>query len=149
MKAGDVCNREVVVVQRETSVAEAARLMRELHVGDLVVVDKQQGRRVPVGILTDRDLVLEVLAEGVDVNTVTVGDIMSYELATANEHDDLYETIKHMRARGVRRIPVVGPDKSLVGILTVDDLIELYAEEFADLARLITREQTREKERRK
>jgi CBS domain-containing protein len=149
MLVGKICNREVVFVEPDTSIAEAARLMREHHVGGLVVVQEKSGKRVPVGIITDRDLVIEVIAEGVDMSDITVGDIMSDQLVTAREGDDLLETLKMMRARGIRRLPVIDDDGALAGILTVDDLIDLFSEQIADLARLIAFEQKREQERRK
>lgn len=149
MLVGKLCNREVVFVEPDTSIAEAARLMREHHVGGLVVTREKSGKRVPVGIVTDRDLVIEVMAEGVEMGDITVGDIMSDQLVTAREGDDLMETLKMMRARGIRRLPVIDDDGALAGILTVDDLIDLIAEQVADLARLIAFEQKREQERRK
>ncbi|OGI45898.1 MAG: histidine kinase [Candidatus Muproteobacteria bacterium RIFCSPHIGHO2_01_FULL_65_16] len=149
MTVGEICNRDVVVVRRDEPVTEAARRMREHHVGDLVVVDEKPGGRVPVGILTDRDLVIEVIAKGVDLNAVTVGDVMSNQLLTAAEADDVADTIKIMRAKGVRRVPVVSRNKTLAGILAVDDLLDLYSEQIADLTALIAREQKREREKRK
>ena len=149
MTIGKVCNREVVFIDTQASVPEAARLMREYHVGDLVVVKEKTGKRVPVGIVTDRDIVLEVIAEGVGMDDVNVGDIMSANLVTARENDGLLETIKVMRAKGIRRLPVINDDNELVGILSVDDLIELLSEQVVDLARLIALEQGREKAGRK
>lgn len=149
MTVGEFCNREVVFIRRDESIPEAARLMRRHHVGDLVVVEEQQDRRVPVGIVTDRDLVLEVIAQEVDPNKLTVGDVMSIELVTAREEDSLFDAIKLMRRRGVRRVPVVDRAGVLVGILSVDDLLELFAETLGDLATLLQREQQREKERRR
>jgi CBS domain-containing protein len=149
MTIGKVCNREVVFIHAQASVPEAARLMREYHVGDLVVIKEKTGKRVPVGIVTDRDIVLEVIAEGVSMDDVNVGDIMSDKLVTAREGDGLLETIKVMRAKGIRRLPVVNDDNELVGILSVDDLINLLSEQIVDLARLIAREQDREKTGRK
>ena len=149
MTVGAVCNREVIVVDKTASIVEAARLMRKYHVGDLVVVEDRAGKRVPVGIVTDRDIVLEVVAEGVDMNDVNVGDIMSNNLVTARENDSVLETIKIMRAKGIRRLPVINDDNDLVGILAVDDLIDLFSEQIVDLARLIAREQQRETEQRK
>ena len=149
MTIGKVCNREVVFIHAQASVPEAARLMREHHVGDLVVTKEKTGKRVPVGIVTDRDIVLEVIAEGVGMDDVNVGDIMSDNLVTARESDGLLETIKVMRAKGIRRLPVVNDDHELVGILSVDDLIDLFSEQIVDLARLIAREQSREKAGRK
>ena len=149
MTIGKICNREVVFIHAQASIPEAARLMREYHVGDLVVIKEKTGKRVPVGIVTDRDIVLEVIAEGVGMDDVNAGDIMSDNLVTARESDGLLETIKVMRAKGVRRLPVVNDDNELVGILSVDDLIDLFSEQIVDLARLISREQDREKSGRK
>ena len=149
MLVGKICNRDVVFVEPDTAIAEAARLMREYHVGGLVVTKEKSGKRVPVGIITDRDLVIEVIAEGVEMGDISVGDIMSDRLVTAREGDDLLETVKIMRAQGIRRMPVIDDDGALAGILTVDDLIDLFSEEITDLARLIALEQKREQERRK
>ncbi|MDH3309498.1 MAG: CBS domain-containing protein [Gammaproteobacteria bacterium] len=149
MLVGNICNRDVVIVRTESSIVEAAQLMREYHVGGLVVVKEKAGKQTPTGIVTDRDLVLEVIAEGVDMNEVSVGDIMSDQLVTARTSDDLLETIKIMRTKGIRRLPVIDDDNGLAGILTVDDLIDLFSEQIADLARLIALEQKREKEKRK
>ena len=149
MTIGKVCNREVVFIHAQASIPVAARLMREHHVGDLVVIKEKTGKRVPVGIVTDRDIVLEVIAEGVSMDDVNVGDIMSDKLVTAREGDGLLDTIKVMRAKGIRRLPVVNDDNELVGILSVDDLIDLFSEQIVDLARLIAREQGREKTGRK
>ena len=145
MTVSTICNRDVVIIQKHATILEAAQLMREFHVGDLVVVEERAGKRLPVGIVTDRDIVLEVIAKEVDTNDVDVGDIMSEDLVTVEEKDDLIDTIKQMRAKGVRRVPVVDSTNALVGILTVDDLIELFSEQISDFAKLIIREQTREK----
>lgn len=149
MLVGKICNREVVFVEPESSIREAARLMREHHVGDLIVARGKSGKCVPVGIVTDRDLVIEVIAKDVGMDDISVGDIMSNQLVTAREGDDLLDTIKIMRARGIRRLPVIDDDGALAGILTVDDLIELFAEQLGDLSRLIARERKREQESRK
>jgi CBS domain-containing protein len=148
MQAGEFCNREVVIVDRETSILEAAKLMRKLHVGDLVVTDTRDNRQIPVGILTDRDIVIELLAEEIALDKVSVGDAMSYELLCINEQDDLQETIEKMRDHGVRRLPVVDAQGVLVGIVTVDDLLDLIAEQLTDLVRLVGNELVRERARR-
>ncbi|MDA8363807.1 MAG: CBS domain-containing protein [Gammaproteobacteria bacterium] len=149
MPIGEICNREVVFVGRDDTVQEAARLMRQHHVGDLVVAEDRGGVRYPVGMLTDRDLVVEVLAAGVDIDTVSVGDIMSTDPAVARESDGIYDTIQRMRARAVRRIPVVGGHGELVGIVAVDDLLELLADEIMGLAALAGREQAHERRARR
>ena len=148
MAIGDICTRDTVFTTKDSTIGAAARLMREHHVGDLVVVEEKNGRRIPVGILTDRDLVVEILAKEVDMSTLRVGDLMIEELVTARESDGLYETIQRMRAKGVRRVPVVDTNNSLIGIVTVDDLLDLLADELTALARLVSREQARERTRR-
>jgi CBS-domain-containing membrane protein len=134
----------VVIAQRGTSVLEASRLMRQYHVGDLVVVDETDGKRVPVGIVTDRDVVLEVVSMELDASVLTAGDIMGLELATIRENDGVFETIRYMRTKGVRRLPVVNSQGALIGIVTLDDLLELLAEEMNELSQLISRERQQE-----
>jgi CBS domain-containing protein len=149
MPVGELCVRQTVIAPRNTSVLEAAKLMRQHHVGDVVITDEKDGRRLPVGIVTDRDIVLEVLAEGIDEQKLTVGDIMSTGLVTVRESEGLFQTIQLMRAKGVRRAPVVDEQGALVGIVAVDDLLELLAEELNELVKLIAREQRREAELRR
>jgi CBS domain-containing protein len=140
MSIGEVCNREVMIMKRGQSILDAARLMREQHVGDVVVVEEREGAPVPVGILSDRDIVVEVLAKEVPLQAVTVGDIMSDRLLIAREKDGILDTIKRMKAHGVRRVPVVQATGALAGILVLDDLIELIAEQLTDLVELLTTE---------
>lgn len=144
MSTGEICNREVVVVQPETTVLEAAKLMRQHHVGDLLVVEDRGGMRIPVGIVTDRDLVVEVMAPELSMDAITVGDIMAPELSTVRESAGIFEAIEYMRSKGVRRLPVVSEIGVLAGILTLDDLLELLAEEMLSLSRLVKYEQRKE-----
>ena len=144
MPVGEICNREVVVAERTTTIVEAARLMRRYHVGDLVVVDEVQGRRVPVGMVTDRDLVVEVIAREQPFASCTVSAIMSATVVCVPETAGVIETIQLMRSHGVRRVPVVDADGALVGILAADDLLDLLAEELSALARIAPRGQERE-----
>jgi CBS domain-containing protein len=149
MPVGELCIRQVVFAPRKASVLEAAKLMRQYHVGDIVITDDIDGRRVPVGIVTDRDIVLEVLAQELDATELSVGDIMAGDLITVRENEGVFQTIQLMRAKGARRAPVVNGDGTLVGIVSVDDLVELLAEELGELAKLISREQKREAELRR
>ncbi len=144
MTIGEICNREVVYAARDTTVQAAAKLMRHYHVGSLVVIDEFGGKRVPVGIVTDRDIVVEVDATELDPKVMTIGDIMTSQLATVPESEGLLETMEVMRAKGVRRLPVVGGEGQLVGIVTIDDLLEILAEELTDLTRIVSKEQARE-----
>lgn len=149
MPVGELCTRQVVVAPRNASVLDAAKLMRQHHVGDIVVTDEIAGRRQPVGIVTDRDIVLEALAQELDAISLSTGDIMSSDLITVRENEGVFQTIQLMRAKGARRVPVVNSEGSLVGIVSVDDLVELLAEELSQLAKLIAREQKREAELRR
>ena len=148
MRTGQVCNRTVVVVAKDTTLADAAKLMREHHVGSLVVAQNTYGRK-PVGIVTDRDMVVEVMAADLDYRTLTVGEIMGDKLVIAKEGDDTLDTLKLMRASGVRRIPVVTEKGDLAGIVTVDDLLEIVAEELEDVVHAIGNEQHKETKRRR
>lgn len=145
MAIGEICNRDVVVVEAGDSVSDAAQLMREHHVGDVVVVRENGGRNEPIGVVTDRDLVVEVMAEGLDPATLTVGEIMGRQaLAKVNEDTGVFEAIRYMRDSGVRRMPVVDKCGGLAGIVTLDDLLELLAEELMYLSRLTQSEQEKE-----
>jgi predicted transcriptional regulator len=118
--------------------------MRTHHVGDLVVVEAREGRKHPVGIVTDRDIVVEVVAAGVNPELLKVGDIMGPEVATVRESEGLFEALRYMRDKGVRRMPVVDAAGGLVGILTLDDLLGLLGEEMMELSRLVSNERQRE-----
>jgi CBS domain-containing protein len=149
MAIGEICNREVVYVSRDVTVHAACKLMRHYHVGSLVVVDESSGKRVPVGILTDRDIVVEIDAMDLDPKVITAGDIMSPELATVPEDHGVLETIEVMRLKGVRRMPIVDADGRLVGIVTIDDLLEVLAGELTDISRIVSREQSHEQQSRR
>lgn len=145
MTLKSICNREVVIAQKNDTLVEAAKLMREYQVGSIVIVEERNGLRYPVGIVTDRDLVIELIAKEVDINSVTLGDVMYRDIILGKENDDINETIKIMRQRGIRRLPVVDDRGVLVGIVTMDDLIDLIAEELKDLVALIGKQQNLEK----
>lgn len=144
MTVGEICNREVIVIQRDETVFEAAKLMRQYHVGAVIVIDKPNGRAIPAGIVTDRDLVVEVLATGLDETVITVGDIMVQELFTINESTATHDAIEFMRKKTIRRLPVVDDAGELTGILTLDDVLEILSEEMLDLAKLVRYEQKKE-----
>ncbi len=149
MQVGDICTREVVCASSETTVAAAARTMRQFHIGDVVVTRLENGRRIPLGIVTDRDIVIGVVATDLAPNALTVGDIMGKELATAQESEDVFDAVQRMRNKGARRMPIVDADNNLVGIVSIDDIIEILAEEMNQLAHLISREQMHERDARR
>lgn len=148
MKTGELCIREVVIATPEEDVGDAARRMITLHVGSLVVTEEVDGGRRPVGMVTDRDLVAAMVANEVGhARSLTVSDVMSKELVTATDDEDVFDSLQRMRAHGVRRLPVVDPRGLLVGILTFDDLVEWLGEQLSELTRLVQSEQRHERSR--
>ncbi len=148
MSISEVCNREVVIINKDKTVLEAAELMREYHVGSIVVIKESEAGRIPVGMLTDRDIVVEIIAKNVDIGKLLVRDVMSTDPVIVRESDGISETLKLMRSRGIRRIPVVDDKGVLSGILSTDDFLDLLAEELSDVVKLISHEQELEKETR-
>jgi CBS domain-containing protein len=139
MSISQFCNRNVVTVSRDTPVVEAAGLMRQHHVGTVLVVDQAGEDRRPVGIITDRDIVVEVVAAGVDPQQLKVGDLMVGQLQTIDEDAGYTETIREMSLRGIRRLPVVNKAGALVGIITADDILHHLASPLAALSDLAGR----------
>lgn len=127
MNIGDICSRAVVSIGVNGPVRQAAEMMRNYHVGSLVVTEGSDGAQTPVGMLTDRDIVVGIVAKDVDPLTVTVGDIMSPDPLIAAEEDDVGEILEDMRKQGVRRIPVVDETDKLIGIFALDDLLQMLA----------------------
>lgn len=144
MPIGEICNRDTVIVKRDDTVLEAAKLMRQHHVGDVVVVEERDGATIPVGIVTDRDLVVEIMATGLDPGVITVGDIMEQELVTVKESVGIFEAIQYMRSKTVRRLPIVNEKSELIGILSLDDLLELLSEEMLAIAKLVNYQRQKE-----
>jgi len=136
MHIGEICTRSVVTCGRDTSALELARMMRERHVGDVVVVDEGVDGATPIGVVTDRDLVVEVMAAGVDPDLLRAGDMVVGELATALDTELVYDAIWHMRSLGVRRLPVVDANNHLRGLLTADDVARFLAQELTEVARI-------------
>jgi len=138
MRVGAICTRRVAVVERATTVADAALRMREEHVGDLVVVEQQDGRTVPVGMVTDRDIVVGVVARGPElVARLCVGDLLVRPVVTAEIGEDSLFVARRMRESGVRRVPVVDARGELVGVLSVDDIVGCVHAELAEVAALL------------
>ncbi|RFO94663.1 CBS domain-containing protein [Rhodoferax lacus] len=142
---GEICTRSVTIAFRRTSLSGAARLMRDNHVGCLVVVEHNDGRQTAVGILTDRDLVTAVVAPELDINRFCVEDVMSTDLVCAREDDSLIDLMRTMRREGVRRIPVVGPQRELLGVVTLDDALDVLAEELCLLVGTVQSGKQRER----
>jgi len=147
MNAGSVCKRGVVTVTTTDDLITAAHVMREKHVGYLVVAESAgpvERRRV-IGVLTDRDIVVGVLAQEVDARALKVGDVMTRNPLVIEEGQSIEAVLRHMREAGVRRVPVVDRAGALCGVLSIDDVLERIAEQLIDIAGSIRNEQRMER----
>ncbi|WP_028218992.1 CBS domain-containing protein [Paraburkholderia oxyphila] len=148
MKAATLCTREVATCGPDMSIVEAAARMRALHAGDLVVVREADGVRTPLGVLTDRDIVLAVVCPDAAPGRLYAGDVMSAPAVVAHGADDIWLLARRMRLHGLRRLPVVGEDGGLIGIVTLDDLLQAAAS-LLDELRLIAARQPHFEEKRR
>jgi len=152
MPISECCNIGVVCCEPDTTISDVAALMRKHHVGDVIVVEKgadMAADRVPVGIVTDRDIVLETTALEVDARIFTAGDIMSTPIVTTAEDEGLIETLRLMRDNKVRRMPVVTEAGTLYGIVAADDIVNLLAMELQLMTAAIVDQPMREAQLRK
>lgn len=145
---GQVATSIVVTADPETTAADAARLMRRHHVGSLVVVDASDDSGRALGIVTDRDLVLAVMAEELDPGVFTVGDLMSTDLATAPQQAGLMDAVAILRRRGLRRLIVVDEAGRVTGLVTLEDLLDALAGELGTLAQALRGARDRERAQR-
>lgn len=129
LNVGAACTRSVVFATEEMPLKEAAGLMRKHHVGSLVVVRSSPAGKIVIGMLTDRDIAIVAVARDFDPQTLTVGQVMSNGAVTVTEHELLYGALEVMRASGVRRLPVVNAEGVLVGLIALDDVLEVLVEE--------------------
>ena len=141
MTIGTICTARVITVDRGVDIAAAAAVMRENRIGYLIVTDP--GGAAPIGVITDRDIVVKVVAKDVDAHTLTVGDVMTPDPLTAAEDDGISETLHRMRRLGVRRVPVVGPRGQVSGVLSIDDVVDHLVSQLSDVAGSIRNEPQR------
>jgi CBS domain-containing protein len=143
MNVGEICQRNVVTVRPFDELVSAARTMREKHVGYLIVVEPGflEGTFKPVGVITDRDMVVSVMAREADPRSLRVGDVMTQDPVLASEEDSMATALEQMRRIGVRRLPVVGAHGQLVGVLSLDDVIDSLVAQLQDVAGSIRTEQ--------
>jgi CBS domain-containing protein len=146
MEVAELCHRNVVTIRQFEELTAAAELMRERHIGYLVVVEPvfADGSQKAVGVLTDRDIVVTVVARQTDPRTLRVGDVMTRQPVVVAETDALEKALEAMRRIGVRRMPVVGDRGQLVGVLSLDDIIDALALDLGDVAASIRKAQRME-----
>ena len=144
MSINECCNTNVICCEPDASIPEVAALMRKHHVGDVIVVEGKDEKRVPVGIVTDRDIVIETIALQVDVNAFTAGELMSTPVVTVHEDASFIDTLRLMRNHKLRRMPVVTDAGILFGIVTADDIINLLTTELSMMTDAIVDQRVRE-----
>ncbi len=145
MTVGKYCERELEPLSRDASLQEAALMMRSHHVGEVIVVDKLDGKNIPVGVVTDRDLVIEIMALAVDVEQISVGNIMSLELITVRHDYSLSDTLDIMQRHGVRRLPVVDNSGALLGIINIEVILKVLCQDLSKMLTLFNNERDNEK----
>lgn len=129
-----------VMIAEDASVEEAATLMKHENVGCVIVVKNQNADITPRGIITDRDIVMHLLANRIDSWKVSVKDIMSTDLLTLKAEQDIHEAIQAMSQRGVRRAPVLNDTGGAIGLISLDDILPLLIGELAEIANLINKQ---------
>ena len=147
MPIREYCNLNVICCEPDAPIAEVAALMRKHHVGDVVVVaNQQEGQQIPLGILTDRDILIETIALDVEAKLFTASDLMSTPVTTILEQAGLSEALGIMRGKRIRRLPVVNHTGGVIGMVTTDDILNVLAGELSALAAIVV-EQTIKEER--
>ena len=149
MRAPTLFVKDIAVHTPATALASdtitaCAKRMHAEHVGCLIVVEKNDGSQFPIGMLTDRDITIEVVAFGLDPQALTAGDVMSEKPAVVEEDDDLLDVLARMRERGARRLPVTRPDGALVGVIALDNVLEALGEQLDGMIGVLKAQQTRE-----
>ena len=147
MRVGDLCSRGVATVAPGASLRAAALAMRDAHVGALVVVEQKDGQARPIGIITDRDIVVAAIAvPGARPEGIRVCDVMPERLLLAHEDESAFDAVRTMQDNGVRRLPVVDAAGNLRGMLSAEDVLRAVSSAIAGLAGAFRRAGEREKD---
>jgi CBS domain-containing protein len=136
MGLGNMCRREIVCVDTGTSIKEVVKLMDQKNVGSVIVIGSQK----PVGIVTDRDILLRAVNKGMDLEKTPIDKVMTKRLVTLREDMGLFEALERVKGKGMRRFPIVDDKGSLKGIMTLDDILYLLGREMADVSSIIEKE---------
>ncbi len=137
-------DKNLICLSPDATLAEASKLMRENHIGDVIIVEDHDGKSMPVGIVTDRDLALH--AEDKNLNECKVSDVMSHSLTMAQVGEDTLEMVRMMKGAGVTRLPLIQEDGSLAGIVTAKRLLQVLVQGLSDLTQISERQQENEKQ---
>jgi CBS domain-containing protein len=138
MKISEICRSDVVSIDQNASAAEAAKIMKRSRIGSLIAIE--EGSNKPIGIITDRDIVLKVIAEGKDPSSVKIAEFMSKNLYMENQDTDIAEVISMMKEKGIRRVPIIDDESRLCGIVSLDDLCLMVDKEQDNIADIIRKQ---------
>ncbi|HEX6364077.1 MAG TPA: CBS domain-containing protein [Albitalea sp.] len=136
MNIGEVCIHDIATCVRSATLREIAKVMRDRHVGNVVVVEPVDGEVLPVGIVTDRDLVVCVIAAGRDAGALTAGEAMHSPVASVLESESVHHAIECMGTLGVSRLPVVDHHGHLTGIISASEIVALLGRELGEIGRI-------------
>lgn len=145
MSIAQYCTKEVSLLTQDSSILEAAQMMRKNHVGEVIIVEHQKGKTIPVGIITDRDLVIEVIAMEVNIDQINLGSIMSIELITVLDGSDLDKALQIMQLHGVRRAPLVDDNGALLGLIDIESILRVLSQDMNKVLELFNTERCIEK----
>lgn len=146
MLVGSLCSRGPVCVSTAAPIADVALLMREQHIGIVIVTEGSLERRRAVGVITDRDIVRAQLERTADLSRLCAGEVMTHKPLVIGEDEPVDGAIAHLRARGVRRAPVVAPNGALVGLISADDLLANIVRKLVGLAEIVGRQRRIERD---
>ncbi len=136
---GQICNRKPVTCAHDAEIRDVVNLMRDEQVGSVILTQKMVDGTRPYGVVTDRDLVVRVIAAGLDIETLTIRDVATTDLKSIHENDRIGDAIHMMREAEIKRLPVVDTLGRLIGIISGDDLLLHLANEVQELASLFMR----------
>lgn len=146
MFVGQYCDKKISTLTQDSSILDAAKVMRKNHVGEVIIVENKMGNTIPVGLITDRDIVVEILAMEIDIETINLGSVMCIELITVNYDSSLNKALEIMQHYGIRRAPVVGNDGGLIGIINIEAVIKVVSQDMAKILKLFNNERRIEKD---
>lgn len=148
MSLRQYCDNEVSLLTQDSSILEAAQVMRKNHVGEVIIVEHQKAKTIPLGIVTDRDLVIEIMAMEVDVEKINLGSIMCFELITVSDDTSLNDALEIMQINGIRRAPVIDGSGALIGLINIESILKILTQDMTKLLKLFNTEKRIEKTRR-
>jgi len=141
MDASELCTRKTVIIQEDKSVKEAARLMKQYNVGCVIVIRPQNSHNIPIGMITDRDLLLAIIDGDKSYKEIPVHTVMKVPVITVHESTTLNDALGKMRFHGIRRVPVVDGAGTLTGILSIDDILGNISRELNEIVKLFRKEE--------